>query len=117
MVVSLYQSKHDTSTHNLSQLPYFDMETEAYISRNSFDDATAPREKQLADGLSTSFRQMRNLEDVYLASDDIHVARSLDQSYYTGLDNVEAKDLEQVVFRYTSKLQKEEERKIKKGGQ
>jgi hypothetical protein len=42
---------------------------------------------------------------------DLHVPRSLDESYYIGLDSTYTRDCDQVVYRYTKERAKKEARK------
>jgi hypothetical protein len=81
-------------------MPYLDTETEAYITR--YIDMETGIETKPACPYS-QFKRMRDLEKAYCSSGSIHVPRSLDQSYYVGLDSLEAsidQDMDQVVYRY-----------------
>jgi hypothetical protein len=63
-------------------MPYFDMESE---SCHKISKIKKPR-----------------LEEVYSEASDLHVAQTLDRSYYLGLKSTEDRDYDQVVSRYTS---------------
>jgi hypothetical protein len=50
---------------------------------------------------------MQNLEDGYKTrahslTEDLHVSRTLDQSYYTSLIDTKDRDYDQVIYRYTA---------------
>jgi hypothetical protein len=76
------------------------METESYLSRNSFSDAKSKNPDV------DHFRYMQKLEDSYRISTaaeyiNLHVSRTLDQSYYTALLDTKARDHDQVIYRHT----------------
>jgi hypothetical protein len=84
------------------QVPYLDTETEAYVTReahmNNPENITAPGSEPY-----TQFKKMTDLEQIYSLFETIHMPRSLDQSYYVGLDSLEdtaARDLDQVIYRH-----------------
>jgi hypothetical protein len=50
---------------------------------------------------------MQNLEDGYKtrahsSTEDLHISRTLDQSYYTSLADTKDRDYDQVIYRYTA---------------
>lgn len=54
----------------------------------------------------TQFKKLTDLERSYSLSGDIHVPRSLDQSYYVGLDSAKdtvTQDRDQVIYKYMNK--------------
>jgi hypothetical protein len=81
-------------------MPYLDTETEAYITRYS-DMKTGAKPKP--DCPYSQFKRMSDLEEAYCSSGSIHVPRSLDQSYYIGLDTREEsaeQDKDQVIYKH-----------------
>jgi hypothetical protein len=53
------------------------------------------------------FQMMKNMEDGYrtrahASTEDLHVSRTLDQSYYTSLMTTQDRDYDQVIYRYTA---------------
>jgi hypothetical protein len=64
------------------------MESEQYLHRNS-------------SAQSDHVRRMHDLISQYEVTSDIHVSRTLDQSYYDVMDNTRIRDHDQVVYRYT----------------
>jgi hypothetical protein len=82
------------------QISYFDMETESYLYRKVFSEAHSENPD------SDHFRNMQKLEEAYQTSGDaesinLHVSRTLDQSYYTALIDTTQRDHDQVVYRHT----------------
>ncbi|KAH7093422.1 hypothetical protein FB567DRAFT_174060 [Paraphoma chrysanthemicola] len=69
-------------------LPYVDMESEMYLNRYSTSQ-------------SDHVKKMHNLISQYEVTSDIHVSRTLDQSYYYMMENTRTRDHDQVVYRYT----------------
>ena len=51
---------------------------------------------------SRHFKKMTRLIDEYSKTGDIHVSRTLDQSYYEMMEDTAKRDHDQVVYRYTS---------------
>jgi hypothetical protein len=64
------------------------MESELYLDRG-----TKPP--------SIHFKKMQRLIAEYQITADIHVSRTLDQSYYETMENTAIRDRDQVVYRYT----------------
>jgi len=57
------------------------------------------------------FQMMQDMESLYRArahasTEDLHVSRTLDQSYYTSLMTTKDRDYDQVIYRYTEKKTK-----------
>jgi hypothetical protein len=73
------------------------MESGQYIKRN-----LRPRTEHVT--------RMYHLIEQYEANSDMYVSRTLDQSYYDGMDNTEYRDSTQVVYRYTEEKTPEEVR-------
>jgi hypothetical protein len=85
------------------QMPYLDTETEAYVTREADMKCRAHIKAPQCDPY-IRFKRLDDLVEAYSCSGSIHVPRSLDQSYYIGLDSVEDSvdhDLNQVVYKYT----------------
>jgi hypothetical protein len=81
------------------KLPYFDRENQDYLDS---------RYGGVQFVLSKHFQMMKDLEDGYktrahTSTEDLHLSRTLDQSYYTSLMNTKERDYDQVVYRYTSR--------------
>src|SRR5258708_1500886 len=80
------------------KLPYFDRENQDYLDQRYGG-------VQLV--LTEHFQRMKDLEEKYktrahASTEDLHVSRTLDQSYYTSLMTTKERDYDQVVYRYTS---------------
>ena len=81
------------------KLPYFDREYQDYLDH---------RYGGVQFVLSQHFQMMKDLEEGYKtrahsSTEDLHVSRTLDQSYYTSLMTTKERDYDQVVYRYTSR--------------
>ncbi|KAI2602644.1 hypothetical protein GGR54DRAFT_491359 [Hypoxylon sp. NC1633] len=76
--------------------PYFDMETEAFLDRRD----------KCEDG---HMKMMQRLVEAYqhggTSVEELHMACTLDQSYYTSLSDSNDRDRDQVVFRFHSRGQ------------
>ncbi|KAI1381286.1 hypothetical protein F4677DRAFT_121139 [Hypoxylon crocopeplum] len=76
--------------------PYFDMETEAFLTRREEND-------------DKHVQMMQQLVDSYqhggTSVEDLHLACTLDQSYYTSLIDSSDRDRDQVAFRFHSRRQ------------
>ena len=64
------------------------MESEKYLSREK-------------NPVSNHFKKMQRLITEYSITSDIHVSRTLDQSYYETMESTTDRDYDQVVYRYT----------------
>jgi hypothetical protein len=84
----------------IMQISYFDMETESYLYRKVFSETHSNNPD------SDHFWNMQKLEEAYRTLGDaesinLHVSRTLDQSYYTALIDTTQRDHDQVVYRHT----------------
>jgi hypothetical protein len=70
----------------IRQIPYFDMEA----AENLKVHRTNLQRGQIS------------LENVYSEPADLHIAQTLDRSYYLRLESTEDRDYDQVVYRYTN---------------
>jgi hypothetical protein len=94
------------------KIPYFDRENQDYLDH---------RYGGVQFVLSQHFQVMKDLEDQYRtrahsSTEDLHVSRTLDQSYYTSLPSTKHRDYDQVIYRHTSgraRLQRKHAEKIR----
>ncbi|XXG97478.1 hypothetical protein Hte_003780 [Hypoxylon texense] len=88
-------NKKENGSFSISSLviPYFDMETEEFLSRYE-------------ERKDEHVLKMNQLEHAYRhegSPTDLHLACTLDQSYYTSLSDSSDRDRDQVVFRFFSR--------------
>jgi hypothetical protein len=88
------------------QIPYFHVETKEYLDwkklrrgiLNKEPDNLDPDERQRFKNLTEleeTYQNFRNAQLVYM-----HVPRTLDESYYVGLDCTRERDDDQVIYRH-----------------